>query len=267
MLGFGVGDHDRLALIKSHPAKREGDDHTHNAHVEQQVHQLTRVAALRRNRQRAGTVLPRLIDRGVPAAKGFLRICAHLIHRCRHHTGLMQRHAREELRRTRRLRAVRTPVIHRARNDAANKGDHQQHNDGNEPGGRESVEKLQPVVDRPHRRVGLEIVIYQRRTDLPLRQQCARNGSQGQQEQQDKRGAHACQPVPRLLQHLHVESFKLLLNYCLSETDGELTSPPNKCLPHAAEQQNTDSNHGDTADDLDLARMPTKEIHAFDRTC
>jgi hypothetical protein len=90
----------------------------------------------------------------------------------------------------------RPPVLDRPGHHAADQRDEQQQVDRREPRRAEDVEQVQPVQPRRERGVVGEVLPDVVLRQRPLRQQGARDGGEGEQEQQHQRRAHRGELAP-----------------------------------------------------------------------
>ena len=195
---FAVGDHDDHALVVEEPAQAGGEDHPHDAEVEHQVEELTDITLLRGDRPGTGAVLLGGEGVGPPALEQAQGVGFHLVDRLVDHPGAVVLQTREVTRGADHRGFHRLVVLDGPRQDAADQGDQQQDVDGGEPRGGEDVEKLQAVIDLREAPVVLDVFDHVGFVEGPLWQQGARDGRDGQQEQQRQGGTHAGQPVPGL---------------------------------------------------------------------
>jgi hypothetical protein len=106
------------------------------------------------------------------------------------------RHPGQHARDVRRRGAQRLGVQPDPRAEAADQRDEQQQVDGGEPGRGEDVEQEEPVEHWRQRGVRLEVVLDGHRVQPALGQERTGDAGQGQQEQQQQRGAHAGELPP-----------------------------------------------------------------------
>ena len=104
--------------------------------------------------------------------------------------------ARQVPGRERRRRAQLTDQFKAARGEAADEGDEQQDVDGGEPPATEHVEQLEAVVELAQPAVFGDVLVDVAFVETALRQERARDGGDGQQEQQDQRRAHGGEGAP-----------------------------------------------------------------------
>ena len=195
-------DDDALSGIGEAAADRHRDEHAHESPVEDQVSGLAEVAALGRDRQRAGGVVALRpvagalqlglgeADRGRGGGRG-IRVRRQLDDRL-----AVVVEPAEPRRSARRAGPQRLPVVLRARDHAADQRDEQQDVDRREPRRRVDVEQLHAVDDRGERRVVGEVLRDAVRVGAALRNDRPWHRRDREEEQQHERGAHARELPP-----------------------------------------------------------------------
>ena len=189
-------DQDDATLVAEEPAEREADEHHQDREVEDQVADLTEVAALGADRplRRDHAVAPLLQGRG---ARG-----EHVGGRVLRLVRRVVRQAGEVAGRGGRGGAHRRGVDDRARHDAAHEGEHQQEIDRREPGRVVDREQPELVVDRGQLRVSVLPARGLQGVDAGLRDDRSGNRGQREQEQQDQGGPHRGHLAPGPARHL-----------------------------------------------------------------
>ncbi len=192
--------HDHAALVAPQRPDREAREHHQHGQVEEQVAGLAEVAALGADR-----TLPHcgVGDHPEPALAQHLRGAGqHVLDRVAGGVRRVVRQPGEVARGGRRPGPEALPVAQRPRQDAADQRDHQQQVDRGEPRRVEDREQLELLVDRRQLGVPLLPAGDRERVDVGLRDHRAGDRGQGEQEEQDQRGAHRGELAPRPAQQL-----------------------------------------------------------------
>ena len=197
VVGEAVADqHDHATLVAEQAAHREAHQHHDDREVEDEVADLAQVAALagdRRGARPVGLRRPQPVATAAQLGAGLLEdLLDPLLALVRRVVG----QATQVARRGGRDGADVARVDEGARDDASDQADHQQHVDGREPDRAVDVEEVEPLVDRRQPRVVVAPARRGERVDALLGHHRAGHRGQGEQQQQDQRGAHRGQLAP-----------------------------------------------------------------------
>ena len=244
-LSAGVGQQNDLALVINHAPQADDDNQQRNAQVEHQVAELTQVALLRGKGARPSAIFICWGFGQRPLVQALTHPLRNFVRGSIDHGFVVKRKTRQPLRCPSRWRLHGLVVVDGPRNNAADQGNQQQGHDGDEPDGRENIEKLQLIHDLGGLAVGGKILVDLVLIQRALRQQGTRNRCESEDEQQNQRRAHAGQPVPDLLEGLsylipiHRHRRILSLNWRYRISNKSSLNPGNKNIPQSSNQGNS----------------------------